>query len=970
LTDHDEDIKILQNFAYMFFGQEITIIEHISSLWEFTESSSGIFVMHTHFLETQWTREYLERKSLIRLNRGEDIRIEEIIEQLISFGYTHTDHTGTPYTYKKEWSLLSITSRQSEKTIHIEWFDTEIESIIAVDQKTGTREHIKSTNLLFPHTKNIEFIQGESFNDELLSLIDTDTIHTILIWGEFHADLSKIEHLADIHFTDFHREESLSLGVSTIQIQQIDELLSYLKNNANICVYTKFVKTIQDFLEFHKIEGVTLEEVRTAGLESLSIPSSMIQESPLSIISDDILGKIFVKTRSKKSVAKNLELLLELKPGYHGGHRDHGIGKFVTILRKELSGIEREYIELHYAEWDKLFVPITEIYRVSKYLGSNNPELTRLSGKEWEKTIDKTTEEIEQIAQDILETNAKRSLAKGRAFGVFREEERIFQEAFKYEYTRDQRQAIEEIFEDMESDMPMDRLLSGDVGFGKTEVAMNAIYKAILSGTQVAVVSPLLVLADEHYETFVERFTSFGIRISIMTRMSSTREIEDSLSGLKNGSIDLVVGTHRLLSEDISFKKLGLLIIDEEHKFWVSHKERIKKIKSGVDILSLSATPIPRSLNLALSGVKKISLLTTPPASRKPIETIVSRWNDGIIIHAIQHELERGGQVLIIHNRILSMPQVEREILSVLEHTTDTDLRIITTHGQMPGEQIEERIHAFKKREYNILLTTTIIENGVNFLSANTIIILDPEEFGLASLHQLRGRVGRKDQAGYCYLIYRKHELVGDEKERLITIANNSHLGAGFEIAMRDMEIRGAGEVLWIKQSGKSKDIGLALYFRMLEEKINEIRSEKRQNIETKVELDLSYVLPESFFQSEEDKLNFYREIENIEELEELEDIEDDFYKHHATLSSNAKNLFLLLRARIILREYKVIKLSKVGMNYVFDFHTSVSPEKVRAFLDRFDRKKRMTLLSLTKTRVETREWKSTEDFLRELVGL
>jgi transcription-repair coupling factor (superfamily II helicase) len=428
----------------------------------------------------------------------------------------------------------------------------------------------------------------------------------------------------------------------------------------------------------------------------------------------------------------------------------------------------------------------------------------------------------------------------GRAFAIFRDKEETFRKAFSYEHTEDQARAIEEIFQDMEEPHPMDRLLSGDVGFGKTEVAMNAIYKAYLSGVQTALISPLLVLADEHYETLTERLSPFGVKVGIMTRMQSEKEIRETLRSLKDGSIHVVVGTHRLLSDDIIFAKLGLLIIDEEHKFGVTHKEKIKKMRVGIDILALSATPIPRSLNLALSGVKKISILATPPKKKKPIETIVTRWDERMIKNAIIHELTRSGQVIIIFNRIRGIESIKEEILLMfaesapkapLERGADlqranqggafdrnlTPLpllegvqqtpKIVVTHGQMPGDDIEDRIHAFKKHKYDILLTTTIIENGVNFLSANTILIIDPEDFGLASLHQLRGRVGRKDQEGYCYLIYRKTELSKDEKHRLITIANNNHLGAGFEIAMRDMEIRGAGDVLGIKQAGKSKDV-------------------------------------------------------------------------------------------------------------------------------------------------------------------
>lgn len=324
---------------------------------------------------------------------------------------------------------------------------------------------------------------------------------------------------------------------------------------------------------------------------------------------------------------------------------------------------------------------------------------------------------------------------------------------------------------------------------------MNAAYKAVLSGSQVAVISPLVVLAMEHFESFEERMQDFGVKIALLSRMNTPKQAEKILTDMKNGNVDIVIGTHRLLSEDVKWKKLGLLIIDEEHKFGVLHKEKIKKIRAGIDILSLSATPIPRSLNLALSGLRQISLLSTPPKKKKPIETIITNWNESIIKNALNRELDRGGQVIVVHNRIRGIESVKQEIEEILSES-ENEAKIIVTHGRMSGDEIENRIHEFKTKKYNILLTTTIIENGVNFLSANTIIIMDPEDFGLASLHQLRGRVGRRGDQGYCYLTYRKYSLSDEEKQRLLTIANNNHLGAGFEIAMRDMEIRGAGDIL------------------------------------------------------------------------------------------------------------------------------------------------------------------------------
>lgn len=955
------------------------------------EQREGIYLMRHHLLEIDGNHTYIRKHSLFSLTRGSTIPREGIIEKLIEFGYAYSDTIGDLGTYKQEWSLLSCIDSVTGNLIQIEWFDTEIDSIIEIDARTGERSFREDIHFKKRDTSNTPLEQKTwSLNHEIWNTLIHEA-RVYILGGDFLPYISELTQDAYMHITELDGWDSQDDIFASLSINHIDELLGLLRERepSSIRIYTKFSETIKEFLQFHEISGISVTGVDRIGLESYTRSGSKSE----TIIADDIIGEIFVKSRRKKSLTKNLDLLLSLTPWDLVVHREHGIARFFGMIKKTLWELTREYIELHYAWEDKVFVPITEIYRISKYVWRNDVELTSLSGKEWEKTIEKTNEEIEAIAQDILETSAKRTLVKWRAFASFRDKEKEFQKAFPYTYTRDQLSAIEDIFADMENELPMDRLISGDVGFGKTEIAMNAIYKAVLSGTQVAVISPLLVLADEHYETFCERLGEFGVRVGIMTRMQSERENTETLKKLKEWTIDVVVGTHRLLSDDISFKKLGLLVIDEEHKFWVTHKEKIKKIRVGIDILSLSATPIPRSLNLALSGLKKISLLATPPSEKKPIKTIITKWNESVIKKAIEFELGRGWQIIIVHNRIRGMESLKTEIETILEHVetddTSTDPSLIITHGQMPTDDIEDRIHAFKKRKYHILLTTTIIENGVNFLGANTIIILDPEDFGLASLHQLRGRVWRKKTEGFCYLMYRKWELAKHEKERLITIANNTHLGAGFEIAMRDMEIRWAGDVLGIKQSGKSKDVGLTLYFRMLEERIEELKNAKKKKVFTKIELEISHFIPDSAFLSEQDKLNFYREIENIESIEELEEVEEEMMEkiwtmkgrlwdnsdtgkesipHHSDIITHISHLFLLLRARLILSEYNVIKVSKVGVNYVFDLAESTTPEEARRFLERFDRKKSFVLLSMKKIRVETRYWKSVGEFLEDIV--
>lgn len=490
-------------------------------------------------------------------------------------------------------------------------------------------------------------------------------------------------------------------------------------------------------------------------------------------LSDDVLSPLFAKERTGRTVADRMDLLLKISPGDYVVHRDHGVGIFHGTERKTLASGEREFIKIEYAGGDSLFVPLSEAFRISKYLGEDHPKLQKLGGTEWKRAVEQAEEDAEKVARELLDIYAKRKLAERPPNVAFEAEEARFKKAFPYEHTADQRRAIEEILCDMEGSEPMDRLLSGDVGFGKTEVAMNAAYRAALNGRQTAFVSPLVVLAYEHFESLTKRFETYGMKVAVLTRFSREAEERLVLKGLKDGTVDIVVGTHRLLSTDVRFKNLGLLVVDEEHRFGVLDKEKIAAFRENVDILSLSATPIPRSLNLALSGVRKVSLLTTPPPRKKPIVTSVSRWEKSLVGNAVGAEIDRGGQVIVLHNRVKTLSKIEGEIRNACAPRT---LKIATVHGQMSGTELEDRILEFKHGDFDVLLSTTVVENGVNFLRANTILIDEADEFGLASLHQLRGRVGRKDVQAYCHLLYRKETLPDDAKRRLVAIASNSHL--------------------------------------------------------------------------------------------------------------------------------------------------------------------------------------------------
>lgn len=975
LTDSADDLWAIRDFGETILDKKIT---EICSVWEFfllPHSENAIFVADINIFRTEKNLYHFEHKENLKIERWNTRKIDEIIEQLLENGFEYDPSLGDTFTYQKTGSILSVIGNTINIMYQIEWFDSEIDAILMQNRISQERKFLneitfsKKNSQKFFHEKNDE--EKYSINVEILESLPKilPEVDFYILWCDFLQEISVLQKFAILHFSEINTLENEKIWVEFPEIKNIHELIANISNNKNTPIfYTRNPKTLENFLENNSLKNITIIHSNSRKIESFEFKNDnkIFKNIPKLLIADDILWKIFVKSRKSGSVAKNLDLLISLSPGDFVVHRDHGIAKFHAIVKKQMWDLEREYLELHYADNDKLFVPITEIFRISKYLGENDVTLTRLGWKEWEKTLTKTDEELQKIAENILETNARRQMVQWRAFGRFEEEEQIFRDNFPYEYTDDQLRGIFEVFADMEAETPMDRLLSGDVGFGKTEIAMNASYKAFLSGAQVAVISPLVVLAMEHYESFVERLGKFGVKIALLSRMNSPKETQEILEKMKTGEINIVIGTHRLLSEDVKWKKLGLLIIDEEHKFGVMHKEKIKKIRTGIDILSLSATPIPRSLNLALSGLRKISLLTTPPKKKKPIETIITNWNENIIQTGIERELARGGQVIIVHNRIKWIESLKQELEEMLSESQNK-AQIIVTHGRMNGDEIEERIHDFKEKKYNILLTTTIIENGVNFLSANTIVIIDPEEFWLASLHQLRGRVGRRGDQGYCYLAYRKISLNPDEKNRLITIANNNHLGAGFEIAMRDMEIRGAGDILGIKQSGKSKDVGLPLYFRMLEEKIAELKHEKQIKIFTKIELDLSYIIPNEFFISELDKLNFFREVENIDNISELEALENEFLQDER--NEHIENLFLLLKARIIFGAFGIEKISKNGNFYVLDFKKWHTIYELKNFLDAFDKGKNMIVVSPEKIRIDAKNFQNSRDFLQNILN-
>jgi len=516
----------------------------------------------------------------------------------------------------------------------------------------------------------------------------------------------------------------------------------------------------------------------------------------------------------------------DVKQGDFVVHLEHGIGTYDGLVKLKLDAIEREYLQVSYARGDKLYVPVHQADRLSRYVGAGEktPNITRLGTADWQTVKDRAKRAVADIADDLLKLYAERELITGHIYspdGPWQEE---MEASFPYEETEDQLQAVDAIKRDMESDKPMDRLICGDVGYGKTEVAIRAAFKAILDGRQVAMLVPTTVLAQQHYRTITQRLARFPMRVEMLSRFRTPTQQQKIINGLREGSIDLIVGTHRLLSEDVEFKELGMIIIDEEQRFGVAHKEKFKQLRTKVDVLTLSATPIPRTLHMSLSGIRDMSTINTPPKERLPIHTVLSEFDEVLVRHAVQRELDRNGQVFVVNDKIRGLHYLADRI----QHLVPT-ARILVAHGQMAERELEDAMIAFADGNFDVLVATTIIENGLDIPNANTIIINRADHFGLAQLYQLRGRVGRSAQRGHCYLLYEKHTALSyDARRRLSAIMESSEeLGAGFRIAMRDLEIRGAGELLGARQHGNIDSVGFDLYTRLLAQAINEAKRKK-----------------------------------------------------------------------------------------------------------------------------------------------
>lgn len=751
-----------------------------------------------------------------------------------------------------------------------------------------------------------------------------------LPWPDLLARLGRT-HAVGLGYARAEQERPLGAAFSAPpayggQIHEaLDDIAQMHRAGHRLVIVTRQAERVADLLRDQSLYLTPSEGlVATPAPGELALVNGVLAEgltlepADLTILTDaEVFGWIRQKRRRAPAPRKSPPeaLLSDLKAGDYVVHIEHGIGRYHGMTRKSIAGLEREYLEIEYDAGDRLFVPIHHANRVSRYLGADErqPRIHRLGGAEWGIARARAEKAVRDIARELLELYAQREVAQGHAFGPDTPWQHEMEASFPYVETDDQLGALQQVKQDMEQPRPMDRLLVGDVGYGKTEVAVRAAFKAAQDGKQVAVLVPTTVLAQQHFYTFRRRLRAFPVVVEMLSRFRSPAEQEEVLRGLRRGQVDIVIGTHRILSKDVTFKDLGLLIVDEEQRFGVAHKERLKRLRSEVDVLTMTATPIPRTLHMSLSGIRDMSVIDTPPENRLAIKTTVAEHDEGLIRTAILRELDRGGQVYFVHNRVQDIELVAAEL-----HRIVPEASIVIGHGQMHEDELAQVMLGFAQGEGDVLLCTTIIENGLDIPNVNTIIIDRAERFGLSQLYQLRGRVGRGVERGYAYLLY-KPPLTEIAQQRLQTIQEAAELGAGLRVAMRDMEIRGAGEILGAEQHGHIAAIGFDLYARLLRRAIEELQEEARTPAEAarhaqsvtagealalelgpSVDLPVSAYLPETYLPDDNLRLRMYRRIARIEAEDELDALLEEMEDRFGPPPVPVLDLLYVLRVRIL----------------------------------------------------------------------
>lgn len=750
--------------------------------------------------------------------------------------------------------------------------------------------------------------------------LKTQNIHPLKEINHFTLaeTLNRTAGMQKIYFNNFLSDENnevIDIDARNVQVFDADmnEAAKFLKEHKGyqITIATDYQERVKEVLSDYDIFDINF-------IKNITSQGTEIQDGKILLLTDRELFNKRQKEvpsnrkRHYKEKAEYIESINDIKEGEYVVHSIHGVGVYKGLTKQEFDGQLKDYLTIEYANKDKLHIPAEQINMLCRYRGSGQvkPKLSRMGGSDWENTKTRVKKEVETIAYDLLRLYARRKMKTGIEFAPDSPLQLEMEDTFEYIETPDQLKSINQIKADMESPNPMDRLVCGDVGFGKTEVAMRAMFKAVTSLKQVAVIVPTTVLALQHYQTVSERFKPFGIDVELLCRFRSAKEKKETLKNLATGKCDVVIATHSLLQDNVIFKDLGLLVIDEEHRFGVRHKEKLKEFRENIDIISMSATPIPRTLYMSLSGIKDISVINTPPQNRLPIKTFVGEYNEQIVKNAIVNELDRDGQVFYLYNRVETIEEFKLELQKLVPNA-----RIAVGHGQLSEKHLEDVIIGFDNHDYDILLCTTIIENGLDIPNANTMIIHEADKLGLAQLYQLRGRVGRSEKQAYCYCLYKKNkELSQEATERLKAIREFTTLGSGYRIAMRDVEIRGVGNILGTKQHGHMINVGFDTYCQLLEETVNELKGEKvKANKPTIVDINITAYIPDEWVGSGEQKMIEYKRLSDVKNETELDYIISEWKDRFSRIPEEVENLIKLIKIRLLATDCGITIIREAG---------------------------------------------------------
>lgn len=994
----DPNIYLYPAKDLLFYQADLRSKELVSQRMEVIQAVAAgeeatVVTSFDAFMDSLLPKDVIVEKT-VRIANDSTLHLEEMQSRLVALGYDREVQIEAPGQFAVRGGILDVYPLTEELPIRIELWGDEVDSIRTFDVETQRsienleevsicpavefpQEGEKGVSFLdyFPKEETILFLdepvrlieKGQGVEEEFLEAqkkrvesgyevtdAEVQLYHTEEILKKMNAYSSVGFFALDMKCRGLETKASFSLQTKSVNpynssFDMLTQDLKRLKRNGYRVVLlsgsrTRAKRLAEDLRDYNLSSYYSDEldrevapgEIMTAyghvayGYEYPMLKFTVISET-------DIFGKTKKKKKRKTYEGRKIQSFAELKVGDYVVHENHGLGIYQGIEKIEVDKISKDYMKISYAQGGNLYIPATQLDLIQKYASADakKPKLNRLGTQEWTKTKTRVRGAVREIAKDLVRLYAARQEQEGYVYGEDTVWQREFEEMFPFEETEDQLLAIEAVKRDMMSHKIMDRLICGDVGYGKTEIAIRAAFKAVQEDKQVVYLVPTTILAQQHYNTFAQRMKDFPVRVDLMCRFRTPAQQKKTIEDTKKGLVDIVIGTHRVLSDDLKFKDLGLLIIDEEQRFGVQHKEKIKKLKENVDVLTLTATPIPRTLHMSLIGIRDMSVLEEAPNDRMPIQTYVMEYNDEMVREAIERECGRQGQVYYVYNRVEDIAEITGHIQKLVP-----DVTVEYAHGQMKEHQLERIMYDFINGEIDVLVSTTIIETGLDISNVNTMIIHDADHLGLSQLYQLRGRVGRSNRMAYAFLLYRRDKLLREVAEkRLAAIREFTDLGSGFKIAMRDLEIRGAGNLLGAEQHGHMEAVGYDLYCKMLNEAVKHLKGEmEEETFNTTMDLNVDAYIPDSYIPNEYQKLDIYKRVAAIENEEEMEDMLEELIDRFGDIPKKVETLLAVASLKAIAHSAYVTAVEQKGERFTFSMYekAKVQPQKIPGLLEQF----------------------------------